>query len=55
MLGGIRDRQSRPLRENFNRALTLRKLFQQFEPMTMAQRFRKGGELGEECLLGTER
>ena len=45
MLGGVRDRKARTLRENVNGALALRKLLQQFEPMTMAERFRNSREL----------
>jgi hypothetical protein len=47
MLGCVRNREAGPLSENLNGAFALRKLLQQFEPMTVAQRFRNGGELGE--------
>ena len=55
MLGGVRDRKVRTLRENVNGALALRKLLQQFEPMTMAERFRDSRELRKQGLLGTGR
>jgi hypothetical protein len=47
MLGCVRNRKAGPLRKNLNGALALRELLQQFEAMTVAQRFRNGGELGE--------
>ena len=55
MLGCVRNRETGSARKNLNGALALRKLFQQFEAMTMAQRFRDGSELGEQRLLGIER
>src|SRR5579863_9956260 len=53
VLGGVRDRQPGAARQNLHRALTLRKLFQQFEAMRMAERFRDRGELGEQRLFWT--
>ena len=53
VLGGVRDRQAGSARQNLHRALTLRKLFQQFEPMRMAEGFRDRGELGEQRLFRT--
>ena len=55
MLGGIRGRKTDFLREDFDAALTLRKLFQQLQPMRMGQAFRNSSELAEECLFWTLR
>ena len=53
MLRGVGNRQAGPLRQNFNAALALGELLQQFQPVGMAQRFRDRGELGEQRLFGT--
>jgi len=42
VLGGVCDRQAGSARQNLHRALTLRKLFQQFEALAVAQCFRNG-------------
>jgi hypothetical protein len=47
VLGCVRNRKAGPLGQNFNVALALRKLLQQFEAMAVAQRFRNGSELDE--------
>lgn len=47
MLGRVGDRKAGPLRQNLNAAFALRKLLQQFQPMTMTERFRNRSELSE--------
>ena len=55
MLGGIRGRKTHFLREDFDAALTLRKLFQKLQPMRMRQAFRDSSELAKENLFWTLR
>jgi len=51
MLRGVRGRKTQFAGQDFDAALTLRKLFQQLQSMRMGQAFRKGGELTKKNLL----
>ena len=51
MPGGVREREARPGCEVFDTPLALPEMFQQFEPVSVAERLRDYGETSENLLF----